>query len=69
MAAARQCDCCKEFYKAYNTRQNRFKISGFTPLNVDSKGEYYTNAKVDLCPECVKPIHDILEKVKDRIGD
>lgn len=69
MAAARQCDCCKGFYKAYNTKQNRFKVSGFIPVNIDDSGQHYSNARVDLCPKCAEPLHDILEKVKDRIGD
>lgn len=68
MAAARQCDCCKAFYKDYNTKQNRFKISGFIPINIDSDGQYWENGKVDLCPKCVEPLHDILEKVKENVG-
>ena len=68
MANARKCDCCGNLYEAYNVAQNRFKISGFTPLNIDSQGEYYANKFVDLCPVCVKPLHDILDKVKRNIG-
>ena len=68
MAAARQCDCCGDFYKAYNTKENRFKINGFIPLNIDNSGQYWSHKQVDLCPKCIKPVLDIMDKVKENIG-
>ena len=65
MASARKCDCCGGLYEAYNFKGDRYNISGIIPINVDSKGECCRNTFVDLCPVCIKPIHNILEKVKE----
>ncbi len=68
MANARKCDCCGVFYDAYNVKHDRFRPSGFIPINIDSDGQCFNNAGVDVCPECVKPILDIMAKVADMVG-
>ena len=66
MANAKKCDCCGVLYELYNTKKNRYAINSFEPRNTDYDNQYWSNGKVELCPECMKPLHDILERVKER---
>lgn len=52
MAFAKKCDRCSKLYEEYNTKQDSTKFNGITTLNLDHHGKYYTNAPLDLCPEC-----------------
>lgn len=68
MANAKKCDCCGAFYELYNTKKNRYEINSFVPRNLDVDNRYWEHIIVELCPECMKPIHDILDRVKEREG-
>ena len=63
MALAKQCDLCGKFYKPYNlysasdTKVNAMYLASRS----DDDSRYYTNARYDLCPECMLALKEFIE--------
>lgn len=64
MAKANKCDRCGIFYESYNEKNDNKKTNGFTTLNIDVYGKYYTHEAHDLCPTCNESLHDWFENCK-----
>lgn len=58
MACARKCDRCGKLYEEYNTKMSNTDFNGIMFLNIDYARKYYPNAPMDLCPECLKSLHE-----------
>lgn len=65
MAGARKCDACGKLYSAYNYTENQKKPSGICLLNIDHNGKFYRHSSIDLCPECMSKVMDILNQKKE----
>lgn len=65
MAGARKCDACGKLFETYNISKNRKKPSGIRLLNIDSNGNFYQHDRIDLCPECMSKVMDILNQKKE----
>lgn len=62
MAGAKKCDACGKLYEVYNSANNKKKPNEFRLVNVDSTGRYYEHCTIDLCPECMDKVMDILNR-------
>lgn len=66
MAAARQCDICGNTYPMYNTKRDKDKTNGIVLVNIDEQGQYWTNPKMDCCPECMESIKAHINMLKQK---
>lgn len=69
MAIAKVCDRCGKFYKIYNVENDADHPNGFTLLNIDEKGQYYSHGIIDLCPECTNSLNKWMHLVEDKTTD
>lgn len=60
-----KCDRCGIYYEPYNVESNRKKTNGIMFLNIDVKGNYYSQTVVDLCPECMEAVRKFVQGVGD----
>lgn len=52
MANAKKCDRCGRYYEVYNIARCNEKINGVIRANIDVDGTYYSNEKIEFCPDC-----------------
>lgn len=75
MALAKKCDICGKFYERYTTTDK--EPNGILIIHSnDTNSDYWSagRGKMDCCPECLKAVHDCIDKLKHpevpvKIGD
>lgn len=53
MSIAKKCDRCEKLYEAYNVKKSATDTNGLMLLNIDENMRYFSNAAMDLCPDCM----------------
>lgn len=62
---AKKCDRCGKYYEIYNVRHSADKTNGVMFVNIDERGQYFSNTAIDLCSECMEAIRNFVQGVGD----
>ena len=57
---AKKCDACGTLHEIYNTKRNSSEPNSLSLMNTDENNRYFSHSRIDLCPNCMGKIMEIL---------
>ena len=64
MAIAKKCDICGKLYEVYNNKAGD-DPNGLKFLNITANREFYNSSElIDCCPDCMKSILQLIQRLK-----
>ena len=69
MSIAKKCDVCGSLYESYSfKRSDPSKQNGIMLLNIDNKQQYWSHGAMDLCPECLAAVQNVIKERSETNG-
>lgn len=69
MSIAKKCDVCGSLYESYSfKRSDSNKPNGIMLLNIDNKQQYWSHGAMDLCPECLAAVQNVIKERSETNG-
>lgn len=69
MSIAKKCDVCGSLYESYSFKHSDpSKPNGIMLLNIDNKQQYWSHGAMDLCPECLAVVQNVIKERSETNG-
>ena len=65
MAVSMRCDNCGKFFEYNRTATNAIRFAHFNVSSTGLCNGYTHNETIDLCPECIAAVKNVLKERKD----